>query len=112
VLVVTAGTSVEVQVRSALQHLWAELSERLADVVDSSIKYGGGEQQVRRLLSFASEHIAELEEFEKEMKASPEEAIGEQRSELQRIQESITRAKNSLAESFRDYISKLERNQR
>ena len=111
-LVVTAGTSVEVQVRSALQHLWAELSERLADVVDSSIKYGGGKQQVRRLMSFASENIAELEEFEKEMKASPEEAIGEQRSELQRIQEGITRAKNSLAESFRDYISKLERNQR
>ena len=36
------GKFVEIQVRTALQHLWAELSEKLSDVIDPAIKYGGG----------------------------------------------------------------------
>jgi hypothetical protein len=36
------GIPVEVQLRTSLQHLWAELSEKLSDLRDPSIKYGGG----------------------------------------------------------------------
>jgi putative GTP pyrophosphokinase len=36
------GVLVEIQVRTSLQHLWAEFSEKLSDVVDPSIKYGAG----------------------------------------------------------------------
>jgi putative GTP pyrophosphokinase len=111
VIVTIKSISVEIQVRSALQHLWGELSERLADVVDSSIKYGGGEQKARELLSFASGHIAELEEFEKELNSTPEQA-GVQNSKVQMFQESIARMKSGVAEAFRDYISKLEGNRR
>jgi GTP pyrophosphokinase len=34
------GKPVEIQIRTPLQHLWAELSEKLSDVFDPMIKYG------------------------------------------------------------------------
>jgi putative GTP pyrophosphokinase len=50
IIVNSFGKNIEVQVRTALQHLWAELSEKLSDVKDPSIKYGGGEPQMQTLL--------------------------------------------------------------
>jgi ppGpp synthetase/RelA/SpoT-type nucleotidyltranferase len=55
---------VEIQVRSSLQHLWAELSEKLSDVLDPRIKYGGGAHDVRDALSTLSEVIRTHEEVE------------------------------------------------
>ena len=34
------GIAVEIQVRTTLQHVWAELFERLADLVGRQIRYG------------------------------------------------------------------------
>jgi hypothetical protein len=59
-----AGIPVEIQVRTLLQHKWAELSEKLADVLDSSIKYGGGPTLVRTLLVGQSHLFAEIEDAE------------------------------------------------
>jgi putative GTP pyrophosphokinase len=59
---------IEIQVRSTLQHLWAEFSERLADRVDPGIKYGIGNEQVREVLSQTSETVAEFEDLEKGLK--------------------------------------------
>ena len=56
---------VEVQVRTVLQHLWAELSEKLADSLDPHIKYGGGDAHVRRLLDELSTHVVTLEDFDR-----------------------------------------------
>ena len=64
VIVVTQGVSVEIQVRTALQDLWAELSERLSDVVDSSIKYGGGDPEDRQWLLLISDSITGWEDLE------------------------------------------------
>lgn len=52
---------IEVQVRTSLQHAWAELSEKLADVVDGAIKYGGGNEEVVSLLANMSEAIMNVE---------------------------------------------------
>lgn len=52
---------VEVQVRTALQHQWAELSEKLSDLLDPSIKYGGGDQFVKALLAKTSAIVSEAE---------------------------------------------------
>lgn len=60
---------VEVQVRTFLQHVWAELCERLSDTVDKSIKYGGGEKRVRELLRALSVEICRLEEIESGLSA-------------------------------------------
>jgi len=59
-----SGIPVEVQVRTLLQHAWAELSEKIADVVDSSIKYGQGPDQIKEVLKVASDAIAEFEALE------------------------------------------------
>jgi putative GTP pyrophosphokinase len=55
---------VEVQVRTSLQHLWAELSEKSADMFGISLKYGGGPPEVRLKLDEYSALIAELEEHQ------------------------------------------------
>jgi putative GTP pyrophosphokinase len=112
VIIETKEVQVEIQVRSSLQHLWAELSERLSDVVDSTIKYGGGEQQVREHLSLTSGQIAKIEEFEKELNASSGERPSEQSSEMQWFQDIISHMKNEMAAAFRDYIANLEGSKR
>lgn len=56
---------VEIQVRTRLQHLWAELSEKCSDVFrDPEIKYGGGSEAVRHMLTTYSEMVAEGENEE------------------------------------------------
>ncbi|MGZ9261955.1 MAG: hypothetical protein ACXW6V_20990 [Candidatus Binatia bacterium] len=111
-IVTTQGASVEIQVRTSLQQLWAELSERLADVVDSNIKYGGGDPQVNQLLSVESEMIAKLEGFEKDFSLLPDETTEAHNSKIRQIQEGTTRMKADLAERLRGVISRLEGKQR
>jgi putative GTP pyrophosphokinase len=64
VIVNVSGSLVEIQIRTSLQHLWAELSEKLSDVVDSAIKYGGGPPNIRDLLTYGSTAIADVEKAE------------------------------------------------
>ena len=62
VIVKHAEQSIEIQVRTKLQHTWAELSEKAADVIDAAIKYGGGSERDRKLLQATSDAIAAHEE--------------------------------------------------
>jgi putative GTP pyrophosphokinase len=61
VIVRVNDKAVEVQVRSRLQHLWAELSERLADVSGPALKYGAGDPGMRQLLSDLSRMVEQAE---------------------------------------------------
>jgi putative GTP pyrophosphokinase len=61
VIVEHSGKLIEVQVRTSLQHLWAELSEKLSDVVDASVKYGGGDHDVVSVLTVMSKTIRDQE---------------------------------------------------
>jgi len=56
-----SGALVDVQVRTSAQHLWAELSEKLSDVVDPGIKYGGGIEFAREALRVTSEALGTSE---------------------------------------------------
>lgn len=56
--------AVEIQVRTELQNLWAQLSEVMSDVWDPAIKYGGGDALAQRLLAVTSGNIASLEGWE------------------------------------------------
>ena len=47
VVVRMLGRTVEIQLRTELQQKWAELSEKLSDLIEPSIKYGGGMIQSR-----------------------------------------------------------------
>lgn len=68
-IVEMSGKLIEVQIRTSLQHLWAELSEKLSDTIDPKIKYGGGDEEVRQTLDRASELVARCE-IEIEMPAT------------------------------------------
>jgi len=60
------GYAVEIQVRTMLQHNWASTTEKLADVIDSKIKYGGGPREIQDVLSRSSELIASIEKVDNE----------------------------------------------
>lgn len=57
VLVEEAGKTVEIQIRTSLQQLWAELSEKASDVLDPAIKYGQGPEAWQRALGAASKSV-------------------------------------------------------
>lgn len=52
---------VEIQVRTTLQHMWAQLSELLADRIDPALKYGRGPEEFLRLLTESSSQVSTLE---------------------------------------------------
>jgi ppGpp synthetase/RelA/SpoT-type nucleotidyltranferase len=61
VIVENSGKLIEVQVRTSLQHLWAEVSEKLSGVVDASIKYGSGDHEILSILNVMSQKISDQE---------------------------------------------------
>lgn len=60
-----SGKPIEIQFRSSLQHLWEEVSEKSSDVLDPTIKHGGGPDWWRGSLTKISEWVAAYEKLEK-----------------------------------------------
>ena len=56
--------AVEIQIRTQLQHLWAEHSEKLADIFGIAVKYGGGPADIRQRLEVLSKGIGFVEHLE------------------------------------------------
>lgn len=75
VIVQTQEKLVEIQIRTALQHLWAELSEKYSDVVDQAIKYGGGNDSIQEYLIDISSRISENEFLERGIASLQKELI-------------------------------------
>jgi ppGpp synthetase/RelA/SpoT-type nucleotidyltranferase len=59
--------TVEIQLRTALQDLWATLSEKLADWFGNEVKYGGGPDAVRQLLKRSARLVASVERDEQNL---------------------------------------------
>ena len=76
---------IEIQVRTTLQHLWAEYSEKLADVIDPAIKYGGGPPELRDILERFSDTVAQVEALELQ-KGTPE-----QRRQIRNVKQQLRR---------------------
>ena len=98
IIATAKGKPVEIQVRTELQHLWAQLSEKLSDLIDPAIKYGGGTPEARAVMSMGSEHIAELEEFEIELAVQSSQALVEE----------LVRVKKEFQRKVEESIAKLE----
>lgn len=88
VVVREGGSAIEIQVRTVLQHLWAEISEKYADTVDPSVKYGGGTPSVRKTLNTTTDLIRAVEYLERKFAqrsdVSPDDVAGlvEMRNDL------------------------------
>lgn len=67
IVVFIEGLPVEVQIRTELQHLWAEISEKVADLLGSEIKYGGGPPSIRSGLAVMAKNVQTLEGLEREV---------------------------------------------
>lgn len=63
VIATSSGLPVEIQIRTDLQHVWAELSEKLADAFGIDTKYGGGPTSIRKTLDRFSVLIAGFEAY-------------------------------------------------
>lgn len=65
IIVRTLNMAVEIQVRTQLQDLWAQLSERLSDLLHPGLKYGVGPGEALAFLERGSTLVKRFEEFEK-----------------------------------------------
>jgi len=92
------GKLVEIQIRTTLQQLWAELSEKLSDLSDPAIKYGEGNPSLKEMLRLASEIVS--------MNEGPESQL----LQLTRDQQSLlTRMlKVEPTEEIRELMTQLE----
>ncbi len=101
------GQLIEIQIRSRLQHLWAELSEKFSDIADPAIKYGGGSENIRELLTGASAIVDMYEQAEKISASSAEEPSGA--PSVTATQETLTNMREDLAHILTDLTATLER---
>jgi ppGpp synthetase/RelA/SpoT-type nucleotidyltranferase len=58
------GRKVEIQLRTELQHLWAEISEKVSDIIDPRLKYGEGDTNALLFLNNLSTAITRVEKEE------------------------------------------------
>jgi ppGpp synthetase/RelA/SpoT-type nucleotidyltranferase len=101
-----SGKSIEIQVRSPLQHLWAEFSEALSDVVDPNIKYGRGNDKIRHMLTEVSVLVADFEQTEMMMARLQEQRVHEDR--VEKLGQENVRIKEMIAQLLGKEISWLE----
>jgi hypothetical protein len=81
--------AIEIQVRTSLQHGWAQLSEFYADQIDPAIKYGGGPEPRQGLLLELSDVVTEVENMEERVEAarpSPDSPMAEGRLSPLRVE--------------------------
>jgi len=97
VIVKSHDKLIEIQVRTELQHLWAELSEKGSDIIDPAIKYGGGDKGFQLLLAFTSAAVAWWEFLETEWANSVE------------MRERLFSSRQNLFNQFRAIIETLEK---
>jgi putative GTP pyrophosphokinase len=108
VIVRSSGKLIEVQVRTVLQHMWAELSEKLADLIDPAVKYGGGTEPSRSMLIEMCQLVTEAELLEQQLLELAKNALSEKQwpGDLQNL---MTSARSQIV-SIRQMISQLLQN--
>ena len=114
VIVSHLGRLIEVQVRSSLQHLWAELSEKYSDVEGAEIKYGGGDKTIQEYLTRTSLLVAKQELIETEFAdtiarlSSQDNLTDDKKQEIVNIQKMMSSVRQDLFRLLRDILENVE----
>jgi ppGpp synthetase/RelA/SpoT-type nucleotidyltranferase len=94
---------IEVQIRTTLQHLWAEFSEKAADIFDPGIKYGTGPADLLHVLSGYSGLLEDVELDELELaEAQPDPRLDEFKQELREKLEELIKRIGALKKSKKE----------
>lgn len=109
-----AGKLIEIQVRTPLQHSWAELSEKFSDVIDPAIKYGRGPELYRDSVMAISDLMAEVEAREKDLDNSHADVMAESDDEndwleIEEAQEQLEDIKDTLSDGCRELMTLVDR---
>jgi ppGpp synthetase/RelA/SpoT-type nucleotidyltranferase len=95
------GSPVEIQVRTVLQNMWAQATERVADRFDPAIKYGDGPEFVQKILQDFSDVLNGIEEVEFEALGVPEAKAG--------LLDRINHHKERLRDALGNFIVEIEK---
>lgn len=120
-VVARAGAqSVEIQVRTARQQLWAEISEKLSDLVAPGIKYGKGPAAIQKTLTHLARLVSEFEAGEGAIEALQKSATSvmadppvsaERAAEIERLiqqqAEASAALESQLDELLQDMLARL-----
>ena len=102
------GKLIEIQVRTTLQHVWAELSEKYSDVVDPAIKYGGGTEVAQKLLNDASKLVGLEESIEGEIsEVRGPSSQDDMSSNQRRLIDNFHEAQSSFRQQIQNLLRKL-----
>lgn len=93
VIVRPSTRPIEIQVRTHLQHLWAEMSEKIADRYGQGLKYGEGPESWRAILISYSGLISLFEKFERRKHLS-----NSTKAVLDQVRERLTLALREVTE--------------
>ena len=114
VIIRICGRPMEIQVRTRLQHMWSELSEKLADVFDPAVKYGGGPELIRDLLAGSSQLVAKAESAHLQLlellalSASDAELPGDLPQQIERLRDAHDSLDRRTVQYFGNFIAQIE----
>lgn len=103
------GRCVEVQVRTVPQHLWAEISEKMADAIDLRIKYGDGDSEALGLLHSLSRSVQRLETVEADRDQALEQIFKLTSTERKTIKRQLRILENNYVSSRQRVVEDLKR---
>jgi ppGpp synthetase/RelA/SpoT-type nucleotidyltranferase len=114
VIVKNLDKMVEIQIRTALQQLWAELSEKISDVSDPAIKYGAGDERIQKFLTDYSYLVASIEFLEINLAVRPAllsvdaEATNDGDQTVAEAQGELSSLRQEVFQNLRNIIERLE----
>lgn len=105
---------IEIQIRTDLQHVWAESCEALSDAFGPEVKYGGGKPEVRDILQTTSSMIGQEERLETELLSialpllQSDDLPEVRRREIAAVQERGRSLRREMIEGLKAAVEKLK----